>query len=86
MTTKPANFDTRRPPPWLYGDTWEQRADIVIAGFNAMPDPGALTGYAHFCGDIAHAPEAIKAKVRAAFNARIVELEKLLPTERKKIA
>jgi hypothetical protein len=79
-------FDTRRPPPWLYGDTWEERAAIVISGFAAMPDPGAVTGYAQMCPDIKHAPEDIKAKVRAAYSARIAELEKLSPPERKKIA
>lgn len=69
-----AHFDTRRPPPWLKGDTWRERAMIVISGFRAMPDATALEGYARFCTDIAHAPAAIKARVRRAFDARLAQL------------
>jgi hypothetical protein len=82
----PGGFDPRFPPPWLYGDTWEERAAIVIEGFAEMPDPGSLTGYAHMSGDIKYAPEPIKEKVRAAFNARIAILERLYPSLRKKTA
>jgi hypothetical protein len=67
-------FDTRRPPPWLKGDTWRERAAIVIAGFRAMPSAASLDGYAKFCADIAHAPVDIKARVRRAFDARMRQL------------
>lgn len=67
-------FDTRFPPPWLKGDTWRARALIVIDGFRAMPDLAALEGYAKTCGDIAHAPKNIRARVRRAFEARSRQL------------
>lgn len=71
--TMPA-FDTRYPPPWLKGDTWRQRAAIVIDGFRAMPDVVSLEGYAKTCGDIAYAPAEIKARVRRAYDARLRQL------------
>lgn len=73
MTIQP--FDTRYPPPWLKGDTWRQRAAIVIEGFRAMPDAKSLDGYAKMCGDIAHAPAEIKARVRRAYEARMRQLK-----------
>jgi hypothetical protein len=72
-------IDKRYPPPWLKGDTWAQRAAIVIAGFRAMPDAPSLEGYAKICADVAHAPAEIKARVRKAFEAR---MRKLKPDER----
>jgi hypothetical protein len=69
-----AHSDTRRPPPWLKGDTWRERAAIVIAGFRAMPDASSLKGYAAFCTDIAQAPPEIKTRVRRAFDFRMEQL------------
>lgn len=71
--------DKRVPPPWLKGDTWAQRAAIVIAGFRAMPDIPSLQGYARLCTDIAEAPADIKARLRKAFDARLRQLQ---PVER----
>jgi hypothetical protein len=68
-------FDKRRPPPWLKGETWRERAAIVIAGFRAMPDAASLDGYAKFCRDIAHAPAEIRARVRKAYDKRIYQLK-----------
>lgn len=67
--------DKRVPPPWLKGDTWAQRAAIVIMGFRAMPDAASLDGYARLCSDIAEAPAEIKARVRKAFEARMRQLK-----------
>lgn len=76
MTEDPAGFDTRFPPPWLHGATWEERAANVIAGFAAMPDAASVLGYARLCPDIKHAPDHIKTMVRVAYNARVSELER----------